>query len=124
MQKDKIRLAIIGCGGMARAHLNAYIYLKNQGIDIFDFVAMCDIDQNRAQEFASKAAESQDNVQPNIYVDINEMLGKESLNAADICGPHFLHHTLAILCFEAGLDVMVEKPLAVTIRWAHERLSG
>ena len=33
MQKDKIRLAIIGCGGMARAHLNAYIYLKNQGID-------------------------------------------------------------------------------------------
>ena len=47
MQTDKIRLAIIGCGGMAWAHLNAYIYLKNQGIDIFDFVAMCDVDENR-----------------------------------------------------------------------------
>ena len=99
MQKDKIRLAIIGCGGMAQAHLNAYIHLKNLGINIFDFVAMCDVDLNCAQEFALKAAESQDGVQPSTYVDVNEMLDKESLNAADICGPHFLHHTLAILCF-------------------------
>ena len=124
MQKDKIQLAIVGCGGMARAHLNAYLYLKNLGIDIFDFAAMCDVDQNRAQEFASNAAESQDGVQPNIYVDINEMLDKESLHAADICGPHFLHHTLAILCFEAGLDVIVEKPLAVTMRAGHKMIQS
>ena len=37
MQTDKVRLAIIGCGGMAGAHLNAYIGLKNLGIDIFRF---------------------------------------------------------------------------------------
>ena len=52
MQTDKVRLAIsrkaIGCGGMAGAHLNAYIGLKNLGIDIFDFVAMCDVDIDRA----------------------------------------------------------------------------
>ena len=124
MQKDKIRLAIIGCGGMARAHLNAYIYLKNLGINIFDFVAMCDVDLNRAQEFAVTAAESQGGVQPSAYVDVNEMLDKESLNAADICGPHFLHHSLAILCFEAGLDVIVEKPLAVTIRAGHKMIQS
>ena len=124
MQKDKIRLAIIGCGGMARAHLNAYIYLKNLGINIFDFVAMCDVDLNRAQEFAVTAAESQGGVQPSTYVDVNEMLDKESLNAADICGPHFLHHSLAILCFEAGLDVIVEKPLAVTIRAGHKMIQS
>jgi len=124
MQTDKIRLAIIGCGGMARAHLNAYIYLKNQGIDIFDFVAMCDVDENRAQDFASTAAQSQNDIQPNVYSDVSEMLDKESLNAADICGPHFLHHSLAILCFEAGLDVIVEKPLAVTIRAGHKMIQS
>lgn len=38
------------------------------------------------------------------------------LGAADICGPHFLHHTLAISCFEAGGDELVEKPLGMTVR--------
>ena len=124
MQKDKIRLAIIGCGGMARAHLNAYIDLKNQGIDIFDFVAMCDVDENRARDFACTAAQTQNGIQPNVYSDVSEMLDKESLNAADICGPHFLHHSLAICCFEAGLDVIVEKPLAVTIRAGHKMIQS
>ena len=64
MQTDKVRLAIIGCGGMAGAHLNAYIGLKNCGIDIFDFVAMCDVDIDRAKSFAARAAEVQGGVEP------------------------------------------------------------
>ena len=84
MQKDKIRLAIIGCGGMARAHLDAYIHLKNLGINIFDFVAMCDVDLNRAQEFAVTAAESQDGVQPSTYVDVNETVSYTHLTLPTI----------------------------------------
>ena len=116
MQTDKVRLAIIGCGGMAGAHLNAYIGLKNRGIDIFDFVAMCDVDIDRAKDFAARAAEVQEGAAPKVYEDIDKMLAQERLTAADICGPHFLHHTLAIACFEAGVDVIVEKPLGVTVR--------
>jgi len=116
MSKDNVRLAIIGCGGMAGAHLNAYINLKNQGIGQFDFVAMCDVDEGRANGFAEKAAGSQDGKKPPVYTDIEEMLDKEELNAADICMPHFLHHSAAITCMEAGVDVIVEKPLSVTVR--------
>ncbi|MFQ6044258.1 MAG: Gfo/Idh/MocA family protein, partial [Candidatus Poribacteria bacterium] len=116
MSTGKVRLAIIGCGGMAGAHLNAYIRLKNQGLDQFDFVAMCDVEENRAQQFAQKAAESQDSVTPKVYTDIHAMLENEKLHAADICMPHFLHHTTAIACMESGLDVIIEKPLAVTIK--------
>ena len=116
MQAEKVRLAIIGCGGMAGAHLNAYIGLKNQGIEIFDFVAMCDVDIDRAKGFAARAAEVQEGVEPKVYDDIDKMLTAEELTAADICGPHFLHHSLAITCFEAGVDVIVEKPLGVTVR--------
>ncbi len=62
--KDKVRLAIIGCGGMAGAHLSAYIRLKKSGIDIFDFVAMCDVDAERANGFAVKAAEGKRGYNP------------------------------------------------------------
>ena len=124
MQTDKVRLAIIGCGGMAGAHLNAYIGLKNLGIDIFDFVAMCDVDIDRAKSFAARAAEAQGGVQPAVYDDIDKMLAQETLTAADICGPHFLHHTLAITCFEAGVDVIVEKPLGVTVRAGHKMIES
>ncbi len=120
---DKVKLAIVGCGGMAGAHLNAYIRLRQKGIDIFDFVAMCDVDAERANAFAVKAANVQEST-PKVYTAIEEMLGKETLNAADICGPHFLHHSLAIACFEAGLDVIVEKPLAVTIRAGHKMIES
>ena len=120
---DKVKLAIIGCGGMAGAHLNAYIQLKKKGIDIFDFVAMCDVDATRANAFATKAADVQEST-PKVYTDIEEMLGTETLNAADICGPHFLHHSLAIACFEAGVDVIVEKPLAVTVRAGHKMIES
>jgi len=116
MSKEKVRLAIIGCGGMAGAHLNGYIHLKNQRLDQFDFVAMCDVVEERAQQFAQKAAESQDGAMPKVYTDMDAMLENEELQAADICMPHFLHHTTAIACMEAGLNVIVEKPLAVTVR--------
>ena len=67
MKSDKVRLAIIGCGGMVGAHLKAYIGLKKQGIDIFDFVAMCDIDSDWASVFATKTAEVQKDTQPKVY---------------------------------------------------------
>jgi predicted dehydrogenase len=116
MSTEKVRLAIIGCGGMAGAHLNGYIWLKNQGLDRFDFVAMCDVVESQAQQFAQKAAESQGGATPKVYTDMNAMLENEELHAADICMPHFLHHTTAIACMEAGVDVIVEKPLAVTVK--------
>ena len=116
MSTEKVRLAIVGCGGMAGAHLNGYVHLKNQGLDQFDFVAMCDVVEDRAQQFAKKAAESQNGAMPKVYTDMHAMLEKEELQAADICMPHFLHHTTAIACMEAGLDVIVEKPLAVTVK--------
>ncbi|MCZ6679327.1 MAG: Gfo/Idh/MocA family oxidoreductase [Candidatus Poribacteria bacterium] len=77
---------------------------------------MCDVNSDRANAFAAKTAEIQEGTPPEVYTDIDKMLDQETLNAADICGPHFLHHTLAIACFEAGVDAIVEKPLGVTVR--------
>ena len=116
MKEGTLKVAIIGCGGMAGAHLNAYLQLQEKTMGNFTLAAMCDVNAESAQRFADKAGTRPENPEPNVYTDIDKMLEAEDLDAVDICGPHFLHHTLAIACFEAGLDVIVEKPLGVTIR--------
>ena len=44
------------------------------------------------------------------------MLSAEKLDGVDICLPHGLHHTVAIDCMEAGVDVLCEKPIGVSVR--------
>ena len=69
----KLKLAIVGCGGMAHGHLNGYIKIKQNEADKFDFAAMCDPVAERAQKFADEAAATQDSA-PKVYTDLEEML--------------------------------------------------
>ncbi|NCO33695.1 MAG: hypothetical protein GW893_07485 [Armatimonadetes bacterium] len=39
---DRVRLAIVGCGGIAGAHLNGYESLHQRGCDAFEIVTTCD----------------------------------------------------------------------------------
>ena len=112
-----VRLAIIGCGGMAGGHLNAYLRIKEKEPDKLVFAAMCDPVEERAAGFA-KRVEEVTGERPAVYTSVEEMLEKEKLDAADICSPHAYHHINAIPCLEAGVDVMIEKPFAVTIKAA------
>ena len=114
MSNRKLRLAIVGCGGMARGHLNGYLKVKEKEPDKFDFVAMCDPVAERAQAFADEAAKAQD--APKIYTDLDEMLKNEDLDAADICSRHSDHHVNGIACLDAGANIMIEKPFGVTIK--------
>ncbi|MBD3184767.1 hypothetical protein GF312_20970 [Candidatus Poribacteria bacterium] len=113
---SKIKLAFIGCGGMAGAHLNGYLELKRKGIDIFDIVALVDPVEANTEKFAHRIAEVQEFPIPTIYKDPEKMLAEQKPHAADICTPHFLHHNHAIMCLEAGVHSIVEKPLGVTIK--------
>ena len=75
MSNGKVKLAIIGCGGMSTGHLNSYLKIKEKEPAKFDFVAMCDPVAERAQKFADEAAKTQDSA-PKIYADVDEMLKK------------------------------------------------
>jgi predicted dehydrogenase len=113
---SKIRLAFIGCGGMAGAHLSGYIELKKKGLDIFDFVALADPAEERTAKFAERISEVQSSPRVERYTDLEKMLKEQKPDAADICTPHFLHHNHAIACSESGVHAIVEKPLGVTVR--------
>ena len=115
MPNKNLKLAIVGCGGMAHGHLNSYIRIKEKEPGKFMFAAMCDPVAERAQRFADEAAKTQDSA-PKIYTDLDEMLKKEDLDAADICSRHSDHHVNGIACLDAGVNIMIEKPFGVTIK--------
>jgi len=113
--REKVRIAIVGCGGIAGAHLNGYESLIRRGCDTFDIVATCDTNLPSAEAFAERIASFADR-KPRAYSSLEEMLQNEQLDGADICTPHFAHHTTAIACLEAGVNVMVEKPIGITVK--------
>ncbi|MFP3897347.1 MAG: Gfo/Idh/MocA family protein [Anaerolineales bacterium] len=115
MTEDTFRLVLIGAGGIARRHIEAMEDLRNRGLDDFTLTAVCDIDEEAARERGTQAEEVFGQ-RPVIYTDYQQLLDQEEAHGADLCLPHGLHHEVSIDCMEAGLHVLCEKPLGVTIK--------
>ena len=109
------RTALIGAGGMARYHLPLMI---ETGADIR---AICEPWGDNYERAVAKLDELGAPAPPN-EPDLATMLDKFSaeLDAVFIITPHNLHHEQAKLCLEAGLDVLLEKPMVMN---ADEALS-
>lgn len=102
MSKNKIRVGIIGCGMIFDRHVEAI----NANKDMFELVAICDIDSNkvavRAKEFNIPGYEN--------YLDmLAGMSGKMDL--VTICTPNSLHFDQAKDSLTSGYDILVEKPV-------------
>ncbi|MCS7166529.1 MAG: Gfo/Idh/MocA family oxidoreductase [Gemmatales bacterium] len=114
---DKISFAVIGCGGMGRANLRAFLRLPD-----FECLAVCDVDKNQialAMEDVKKAGRDPARIQ--VYEDYRKMLDeRKDLDVAVICTPDH-HHAYALIhaCYSGrngqGLDIYCEKPLAHNI---------
>ena len=98
------RVALVGAGRIAAVH---HGYAKN--VSNATVVACCDADRDRAEEFAQ-----QRNI-PAFYDDLEEMLRKEQPNIVHIVTPPATHASLAITAMEAGANVLVEKPMAMSV---------
>ncbi len=103
---EKVRLGLIGCGGMGRNHLG---YLdKVDGVEltaVSDTVA--ELAESTASQYGGKA-----------FTDGHELIGSGLVDAILIATPHYFHPEYAIAGFEAGLHVLTEKPVAVTAKAA------
>ena len=100
----RLKLALIGAGRRAQAHLPV-IALMN---DVFDFVAICDINEKVAQETAEK-------YRVRGYTDIRKMVREEKLDVADIVTPADSHHAIASFLAENGINIICETPITITI---------
>jgi len=113
---DRIKTAIVGCGGIVSARMTGYKTIWEKGFKYFDLVAMCDLVLDRAQKRADEAAAFQGS-KPRVYKDFREMLDKEpDLSLIDIATDHRSHHTIAVPCLEAGKHVIIAKPLGISMR--------
>lgn len=114
---NEVSIALIGCGGMMGAHVHhGFRPLWEKGFREFRIVACVDVNEVAAQTLSDKIAEWQGS-RPSIHRDVDGFLASEpSVTAVDISVPHNEHHTIACACLEAGKHVLLEKPLAITLR--------
>jgi len=116
MPKKHINLAMIGCGGIAGAHLRRYMDLINAGEDRFRIIAAVDTDTNRATAFAD-TIESNTGWDVSTFKTIDQLLNSDlSIDGADICGPHGLHHVMSCELLNGGVNVLCEKPIGITVK--------
>ncbi|MCS7219876.1 MAG: Gfo/Idh/MocA family oxidoreductase [Anaerolineae bacterium] len=103
-------VAIIGCGGMARHHIRAML----QQTDTTHIAVVCEPSPEAyaatAEIFAGMGMQPPPN-QPDLDRLLTEYGG--ALDAAFIITPHVYHHDQAKACMEAGLDVLLEKPMVM-----------
>ena len=99
---DKLRVAFIGAGGIAGTHMRYYRDMAD-----VELVAAADVSaaavKRRCQEFGI----------PHSYTDYETMLARIDADAVSVCTPNGLHAPCTIAALEAGLHVLVEKPLAM-----------
>lgn len=107
-----IRTALIGCGKVGRLHARALSQLPDSNL-----VAACDANQERAASFAREFG-------GHAYTDVKEMIGHAGIDAATIATPHPLHAEATIACAQAGVHVLVEKPLAASLKDCDEMIAA
>jgi UDP-N-acetyl-2-amino-2-deoxyglucuronate dehydrogenase len=95
--------AVIGCGDVSVVHLQAIENLA--GVDL---VAVCDTDPARAAAAAERYG-----VPP--FAGHRQLLDATRPDVVHVCTPHHQHAPVAIDCLDAGVGVLVEKPVAHTV---------
>lgn len=101
----KERIGIIGCGGIAKQkHLPALSALS----DRCEMVAFCDIKLDRAEEAAKKYGTKD----AKVYKNYQDLLNDDSIDTVHVLTPNVSHSPITVAAFEAGKNVMCEKPMA------------
>ncbi|MBQ4333417.1 MAG: Gfo/Idh/MocA family oxidoreductase [Clostridia bacterium] len=107
--EKKLRIGIIGTGGISGSHIEAY--LNQPDVEI---VAGCDLIPGKAEDrFASHGIEG-----AKTFVDYKEMIDTVEMDAVSVCTYNCTHAECAIYALEHGLHVLLEKPFTVTLEEA------
>ena len=111
---NKIRLAILGTGGMAAEHVERF--MKNPDVAI---VALGDVSTTVMERFKTDTGLDAVEPVPEMFTDAATMFAEAELDAVIIITPHTLHFDHAMLAADAGLHVFMEKPMVTSSDQAH-----
>src|SRR5258708_39060286 len=108
--ESPIRVAVVGVGSFGRNHARVYHELQKQGQGV-ELVAVVDNDAAQAQAVASQFSCS-------AFSTPEELVGR--VEAASVAVPTIHHRAVAAALMAAGIDMLIEKPLASTLEEADE----
>ncbi|WP_286152688.1 Gfo/Idh/MocA family protein [Sporofaciens musculi] len=98
-----LKVGIIGCGTIAQVrHIPEYAANEN-----CEIAAYYDIKTETAEKMAAKYGGK-------VYTDLEELL-HSGVDAVSVCVANAMHASISIRALEAGLHVLCEKPMAVTL---------
>lgn len=100
MQKKKV--AIIGCGAILNRHIDAI----KENSDLYELVAVCDIQEKISDSIGKKYKV------PSFY-NIDNCLEKSDANFYAIVTPNYLHYEQAKKCIKLSKNVLIEKPASM-----------
>ena len=103
---QRLRTAILGCGGFAHRHARTLQFLK----DDFEMVAFC----NRTIEKAATFSKQYTDGQAPVFADHHQMFDQVPLDVVVICLPPYAHSDEVEIAANLGVHVFIEKPIALT----------
>ena len=114
--EKKVRIGIIGCGGIAGSkHMPSLKKLPN-----VEMVAFCDIILERAENAKAKFGTAE----AKVYEDYKELLKDKTIDVVHVCTPNRSHSFITVDALEAGKHVMCEKPMAINAEEAKKMLDA
>ena len=105
----RIKVGVIGVGYLGRHHARLYAELPGATL-----VGVADVDAGRLAEIAAATGAEG-------FADYRDLLSR--VDAVSVVVPTTLHHPVAKACLDAGVDVLLEKPMTVTIEEADELIA-
>ncbi|PMC37306.1 oxidoreductase [Bacillus sp. UMB0899] len=100
------RIAIIGAGAIAPAHIKGYLEFP----EVCKIVALCDIYPEKAEKLAK-----QFDLNVDIYEDYQKIVDRTDIDLVSVCTPPYTHAETAIDLLNAKKHVLVEKPMASSL---------
>ncbi len=96
-----LRIGIIGMGNIGKHHAG---YLLEGKVARCQLTAVCSTSPDKLADYAAKGVK--------VFGDAMELIYSKTVDAVIIATPHYQHTSLGIAAFEAGLHLMVEKPIS------------
>ena len=108
-----MKYALIGCGRIATNHIKAVI---NNGLEL---VAVCDIVPENMEALLAKHDLQNDSLIKR-YTDYKQLIEENEIELAGIATESGIHAEIALFCIDHGVNVIIEKPMAMSIEDANE----
>jgi predicted dehydrogenase len=117
--KTKLKLGLIGAGSVVR-EIYQHLYFHSHYSDLFDICAVADPNEQYRNWFADLAGIPA----ARRFADYRDLLAKVKLDAVQVNTPDHLHCAPTVDALNAGLDVVVPKPTAATVKDVHAMIQA